>query len=144
MAAEGLVGTFISADGLQGSVVEVNCETDFVARNEEFQQFTADLAELVVSQGIDNVDALLGAELGGSPVEEVRKSKIASIGENINVRRAMRMHVESGIVGTYIHNQGAIGVLVSLRSPAALDPSGAASALARDIAMHVAAVNLTS
>lgn len=141
VAAEGLVGTFISADGLQGSVVEVNCETDFVARNEEFQQFTADLAELVVSQGIDNVDALLGAELGGSPVEEVRKSKIASIGENINVRRAMRMHVESGIVGTYIHNQGAIGVLVSLRSPAALDPSGAASALARDIAMHVAAVN---
>lgn len=141
VAAEGLVGTFISADGLQGGVVEVNCETDFVARNEEFQQFTADLAELVVTGGIDDVDALLAAELGGTPVEEVRKSKIASIGENINIRRAARTHVEAGMVGSYIHNQGAIGVLVTLRSPSTLDASGPAASLARDVAMHVAAVN---
>lgn len=142
VAAEGLVGVFVSTDARQAGLVEVNCETDFVARNEEFQGFTAQLAEQVVNGKLDNAEALLASTIDGTTVEELRKSKIASIGENINVRRTARMDLtEPGAVASYIHGGGAIGVLCSVNANGDVAADGPVAALARDIAMHVAATN---
>jgi elongation factor Ts len=142
VAAEGLVGSFVSEDGRHAGLVEVNCETDFVARNDEFQSFTAQLAEQVVTLALDSAEALLESELNGTSVEELRKTRIASIGENINVRRTARISLDGdGVVASYLHNGGVIGVLCSVHADASVDADGPVGTLARDIAMHVAATN---
>jgi elongation factor Ts len=142
VAAEGLVGSFVSEDGRHAGLVEVNCETDFVARNDEFQGFTAQLAEQVVTLGLDSAEALLESELNGTSIEELRKTRIASIGENINVRRTARISLDGdGVVASYLHNGGVIGVLCSVHADASVDADGPVGTLARDIAMHVAATN---
>lgn len=141
-AAEGLVG--VSADGASGAVVEVNSETDFVARNEKFQQMVAAIAGLAV--GVDgDVEKLKAAEFpgAGKNVAEHLTDIVATIGENMAVRRTERLAVDNGVVASYVHNQaapgmGKIGVLVALESTGDTDKL---SALGKQIAMHIAATN---
>lgn len=140
VAAEGLVGV---ATGPQvGAMVEVNAETDFVARNEQFQGFVAEVAGLVLSVG-DDLERLKAAPYPGTrhSVAEELTRLIATIGENMNIRRAKRLEVEKGVVATYTHNAvrpglGKIGVLVALEGNSEIE---ALETLGRQIGMHVAA-----
>lgn len=142
VAAEGLVA--VATDGTTGVVVEVNSETDFVARNEEFQQFSADVAHLALSQG-GNHEALLAAEFPGAGKSAAGKltDMIGTIGENLNIRRSASLSVGAGVVASYVHaaaapGLGRIGVLVALEStaePAKLEQLG------KQLAMHIAATN---
>ena len=140
-AAEGLVGVAVA--GTKGAVVEVNSETDFVAKNEQFQEFVRNVAGLALATGGD-VDALKGAAYpGGSTVEEKLTENIATIGENQSLRRAALLSVGEGAVVSYVHNaaapnMGKIGVLVALESAA---PTEVLTALGKQIAMHIAAAN---
>jgi len=142
VAAEGLVG--ISAKGTKGVVVEINAETDFVARNEQFQGFVATAAQVALETG-DDIEALKKAAYpgAGKSVEEQLTSLIATIGENMNVRRAKLLSVNSGIVASYVHSAaapglGKIGVLVALESTG---DTARLAELGKQIAMHVAAAN---
>ncbi len=138
-AAEGLVGMVV--DGQTGALIEVNAETDFVARNETFQGFVADVAKIAVEHG-DDVEKLKAADYGnGSSVEETQVNLVATIGENLGLRRCARLSVSNGAVAGYIHNQiadgmGKIGVLVALESDG--DVAKLAE-IGRQLAMHVAA-----
>jgi elongation factor Ts len=135
VAAEGLVG--VAVDGGVGVAVEVNSETDFVAKNGDFQKMVSSIAK--VALGAADVDALKAADLGGKSVETVVNEAIAVIGENMSVRRLVR--VEGDVVVTYVHNaaatdMGKIGVLVALK--------GADNGIGKQIAMHIAATNPAS
>jgi elongation factor Ts len=130
VAAEGIVAVYIAQDGKIGAIVEVNSETDFVAKNEEFRAFSNALAELVAKRNPSDVAALSQLPLEGSTVEERRKSLVGKIGENVSVRR-FRRHESKGRLASYIHGGSKIGVLV--------DVAGGDETLARDIAMHIAA-----
>ena len=130
IAAEGVVAVHISADGKLGAIVEVNCETDFVAKNGDFLAFAGALAELVASGNPPDVAALSGLSLRGATVEETRKALIGKIGENMTIRRFRRM-AANGRLASYIHGGAKIGVLI--------DVAGGDDALAKDLAMHVAA-----
>jgi len=140
-AAEGLVG--VAVEGNRGAVVEVNSETDFVAKNEVFQDFVRNVASLALQHGTD-VEALGAAQYpGGGTVQEKLTDNIAKIGENQSLRRAAVVEVNEGVVVPYVHNQvgpglGKIGVLVALESAA---PTDTLTALGKQIAMHVAAAN---
>lgn len=141
VAAEGLIAGAISDDEANGVLVEVNSETDFVARNDEFIQFVDTLAKHALEQNIDDAEALLASELDGETVEDKRKALIATIGENIAIRRVERMTREgNGLIGEYVHN-GNIGVLVNLDADSDVAGNEAVQQLARDIAMHAAAMN---
>jgi elongation factor Ts len=141
VAADGLVATFVSNDLRTGAIVEVNCETDFVARNEDFVGFANQLAAHAANNGVGDLDALLASSIDGTTVEDIRKAKVASIGENITVRRVARFEAgDHGFVGTYIHGGGTRGVLALFSSDKAIAPDTAA-ALAKDVCMHVAASN---
>lgn len=136
-AAEGLVA--IQIDGTQGVVVEVNSETDFVARNEEFQGFVKQVSDK--AQGAADLDALLVADLNGKPVADTLTDLVAKIGENMTIRRMVKLSVDNGVVAGYVHNavvpnMGKIGVLVALESGA---DKAALEALGKQLAMHVAA-----
>lgn len=142
VAAEGLIG--VVADGTRGAVVEVNSETDFVARNEQFQGMVSEIAKLALDAGGD-VDALKAATYPGSSksVEDYVTEAVGTIGENMNVRRAGFISVDDGVVSAYVHNQvvpglGKIGVLVGLESTGDKDKL---AELGKQIAMHVAATN---
>jgi elongation factor Ts len=130
VAAEGVVAVNISADGKVGAIVEVNCETDFVAKNADFLAFANALAELVVTQDPVDVAALSTAPLEGAAVEEKRKALVGKIGENVALRRFVRIEAK-GKLASYVHGGAKIGVLV--------DVTGGDEVLARDIAMHIAA-----
>ncbi|WP_079433510.1 translation elongation factor Ts [Zoogloea sp. LCSB751] len=130
VTAEGIVGVSISADAKLGAIVEVNCETDFVAKNDDFLGFAKSVADLVASKSPADVDALSALDLGGQSVEEVRKALIGKIGENITIRRFSRIEAK-GAVANYIHGGSKIGVLIDL--------VGGDEALAKDLAMHIAA-----
>ena len=140
-AAEGLVGVVV--EGSRGAVVEVNSETDFVAKNEIFQDFVRNVAKLVLEQGTD-VETLGAAQYPeGGTVQEKLTDNIAKIGENQSLRRAAIVEVNEGAVVSYVHNQvapglGKIGVLVALESAA---PAETLNALGKQIAMHVAAAH---
>ncbi len=142
VAAEGLVA--VAVHGVDGVVVEVNSETDFVARNEEFQALVRTIAAVAAEKGLTDVEAIKGAHYpGGGTVGDAIANAIATIGENMTLRRAAKVHVEQGVIGQYAHNAvadglGKIGVIV------ALELTGDAVALApvaRLIALHVAAAN---
>ena len=142
VAAEGAVAAFVSADGKTGALVEVNCETDFVARNQEFQALVRTIAELALEVGGD-LERLRSARVPGTgrTVTEEITQAIGRIGENINLRRSAAVGVGQGVVGTYVHGAlapglGTIGVLVGLQSSG--DPERLL-ALGRQLAMHVAA-----
>ena len=132
VAAEGLVCAHVSDDKKVGAIVEVNAETDFVAKNEEFKSFVADIAEIVVTANPADVAALLETEYKGTgkKVEEVLTDKIATIGENMTIRRFARFESE-GLVESYIHGDGKIAVLVDFKK--------GDSTLAKDICMQIAA-----
>ncbi|MEO6225591.1 MAG: translation elongation factor Ts [Sphingomicrobium sp.] len=140
-AAEGLVG--VTVEGSRGAVVEVNSETDFVAKNELFQDFVKNVATLALANGTD-VEALAAADYPeGGTVQDKLNDNIAKIGENQSLRRAAVIAVGEGIVVPYVHNQvvpglGKIGVLVGLESSA---PADTLQALGKQIAMHVAAAH---
>ena len=139
IAAEGLVG--ITASGSSGSVVEVNSETDFVAKNDAFQTFVKGVADVVLAQGPADVEALKGLDFPGTGrnVGDELTHQIATIGENMNIRRFARLESHTGLVATYIHGAGKIGVLVQLDTDKADDPKVAETA--KLIAMHVAAAS---
>ena len=130
IAAEGVVAAHVAADGKSGALVEVNCETDFVARNGEFLAFAGAIAELAASRNPATVEALRESPLRGSTVEEARKALVGKIGENLAIRRFVRMTAQ-GRLAVYIHGGAKIGVMA--------DVVGGDDALARDIAMHIAA-----
>jgi elongation factor Ts len=137
-AAEGLVGAAVS--GNAGALVEVNAETDFVARNEEFKAFVKAASNIALKEGGD-LSRLLAAQHGSSTVQQTLTELVAKIGENMEVRRCVAISVNPGVVATYVHNAtspelGKIGVLVALKSSA---DKAKLTALARQIAMHVAA-----
>jgi len=140
-ASEGLVGAIV--EGNRGALVEVNSETDFVAKNEIFQDFVSNVAKLVLEHGTD-VEALGAAQYpGGGTVQEKLTDNIAKIGENQSLRRAAIVEVGEGAVVSYVHNQvapglGKIGVLVGLESSA---PAETLNELGRQIAQHVAAAH---
>ena len=140
IAAEGLIG--IQVTGVKAAVVEVNSETDFVARNEQFQGLVKMIAQVAVDVGAD-VEAIKAAKVGGATVAEAINSAIATIGENMNLRRAAVLSVSQGAIGSYVHSAvseglGKIGVLVALESNG---NAGELAALGRMIAMHIAASN---
>ena len=133
IAAEGLVETYISEDGKVGAIVEVNSETDFVAKNEEFQKFVEDVVKQVALNNPKDVDDLLSQESiseSGKTVNDVLTSKIATIGENLSVRRFERYETD-GMLSSYIHGNGKIGVLVDMKAEDA--------ELGKDICMQIAA-----
>jgi elongation factor Ts len=140
-AAEGLVG--VAVEGTKGAVVEVNSETDFVAKNEQFQAFVADVAKLALDAG-GNVEALKGAAYpSGGTVEEALTNNIATIGENQSLRRTAVLEVPQGAVVSYVHNavipgMGKIGVLVALESAASAE---VLNELGKKLAQHIAAAN---
>jgi elongation factor Ts len=140
-ASEGLIGVIV--EGKRGAVVEVNSETDFVAKNELFQDFVRNVAKLALENGTD-VEALGAAHYpGGGTVAEALTENIAKIGENQSLRRAAVLEVGEGAIVPYVHNQvapglGKIGVLVALESAA---PADTLTALGKQIAMHVAAAH---
>ncbi|HET9024686.1 MAG TPA: translation elongation factor Ts [Burkholderiaceae bacterium] len=130
IAAEGVVAIDIDAAGKTGAIVEVNSETDFVAKNDDFIRFAKDLAALVVAKNPADVATLSALPLGGGTVESTRTALIGKIGENINVRRFARLQAK-GALANYVHGGSKIGVL--------LDVTGGPAELGRDIAMHIAA-----
>lgn len=142
VAAEGLIGVTLDEAATTGVVVEVNSETDFVARNDQFQGLVRTIAQVALENGAD-VAAIAAAPLAGGTVADAVASAIATIGENITLRRAARLTVQEGRIGSYVHNQvaeglGRIGVIVALESKA--DRESLAQ-LGRMLAMHIAAAS---
>lgn len=132
VAAEGRIVLASSADGHRAAIVEVNSETDFVAKDDNFVSFAEAVASRVLEDDPADVGALMGLPMaeGGSTVEEARKDLVAKIGENIQIRRFDRIATEDGVIGQYLHGNR-IGVLVEVH--------GGDAALAKDLAMHIAA-----
>jgi elongation factor Ts len=131
VAAEGKIALAVSDDGREAVMVEVNCETDFVAKDDSFMAFAQAVARNALAASPADVDALMQTTIDGATVEEARQALVSKIGENIQVRRFVRSSSD-GSLGAYVHG-GRIGVLVDL--------SGGDEELARDLAMHVAAMN---
>lgn len=129
VAAEGTVDIYIADDGKLGAMVEVNCETDFVAKNDDFLALTRNLAELAAKNNPADVSALTSLKIGDATAEEVRAQLVGKIGENMTVRRFVRVEAQGKLV-SYVHS-GKIGVLVDL--------VGGDDALGKDLAMHIAA-----
>ena len=133
IAAEGLVDAYVSKDGKIGAVVEVNAETDFVAKNDEFKKFVKDVAKQIAETNPANVEELLNSKSiveTDKTVNEVLTNKIATIGENMSIRRFAR-YESQGLVSKYIHGEGKIGVLVEIEN--------GNEELAKDICMQIAA-----
>jgi len=141
VAAEGLIGQMVAPK--KGAMVEINSETDFVARNDHFQGLVKMIADVALNAGGEDIEAIKAAKAGSMTVADAVSSAIATIGENITLRRAAFLSVGQGVVASYMHNQvsdglGKIGVLVALES------SGDTSELAgigRQVAMHIASAN---
>jgi elongation factor Ts len=139
VAAEGVVKTYIAADKKSGAVLEFNCETDFVALNEEFVDFADKLAKIVTETSVATVEELLNQKFEGeATISESLKALIAKLGENMTVRRFTKFSVEKGIVKSYIHGGGRIGVLVEV---ACEKDSEVLDEVAKEVCMQIAAAN---
>ena len=133
IASEGLVAAYVTADKKIGAVIEVNAETDFVAKNEEFKNFVADVVKQVAEKNPANVEELLAQKSMSEPdktVQEVLTNKIATIGENMSIRRFERFETD-GMIESYSHGEGKIGVLLEI--------NGGDETLAKDVCMQIAA-----
>jgi len=132
VTAEGVIGSFLAADGKTGAVAEVNCETDFVAKNDDFMAFARNVAETVAKNNPGDIDALLALPIanGSGTVEETRMALVMKLGENLSVRRIERYSTTTGKLATYLHGNK-IGVMVNY--------TGGDEALGKDLAMHIAA-----
>lgn len=131
VAAEGKIALAVSADGKQVAMVEVNCETDFVAKDVSFNAFAEAVAANILQHAPADIEALLRTRMGGATIEDARQALVVKIGENIQLRRFVHRSTQ-GELGSYVHG-GKIGVLVEL--------TGGNEELAKDLAMHVAALN---
>jgi len=130
VAAEGIIATARSHDGKKAAIIDLNCETDFVARNEDFKNFADAVAQTALASGAQDLETLGNAKMStGTTVDEARRELITKLGENIQIRRFELLSTD-GVIGAYIHG-GRIGVLTALDT--------ADDALAKDIAMHIAA-----
>ena len=140
IAAEGIVATTAAADEKKAVIVEVNAETDFVAKNAEFQNFVKICADTVMQENPADLDALLACKAAGTDmtVEALVQDKVLTIGENIKIRRFVRYE---GVVATYIHGGGRIGVLVKFETTPEIAAKEEFKAYAKDICMQVAAAN---
>jgi len=139
VAAEGTVKTYISDDKKNGAVLEFNCETDFVAINEEFVGFADKLAKIVVETSVTTVEELINQKIEGeTTVSESLKALIAKLGENMSVRRFTKFSIENGVVKSYIHGGGRIGVLVEV---ACDKDSEVLDEVAKEVCMQIAAAN---
>ena len=139
VAAEGIVKTYISEDKKAGAVLEFNCETDFVAANDEFIAFADRLAQMVVEKNPANVEALSNEMFDeNTTVADALKALIAKLGENMTIRRFTRFSIENGIVKSYIHGGGRIGVLVELGCDTNSD---VLDEVAKEVCMQIAAAN---
>ena len=130
ITAEGIVAISIAADGKHGSIIEINCETDFVAKNDEFLSLTRGCAELVVARNPADVAALSALPMGEGSVESTRTALVGKIGENMSLRRFVRIEAK-GKLASYIHGGAKVGVL--------LDLVGGDEQLGKDLSMHIAA-----
>ena len=134
VAAEGMVEAYISEDEKVGAIVEVNSETDFVAKNEEFRTFVMDVAKQIVKNNPESVEALLAEPAmfeEGKTVNEALIGKIATIGENISIRRFARFETTDGLIEKYIHGDGKIAVLINMKK--------GSKEVAKDVCMQIAA-----
>lgn len=141
VASEGLVKTFVSEDKKEAAIVEVNCETDFVSVNEAFVEFVDNVAKQAASTTAADIDAFVAEKYIADPaitIQEALTNMIAKLGENMNVRRFKRFTVENGVIESYIHGGGRIGVLVKVECGKADD---VLAVIAKDVAMQVAATN---
>ncbi|KYH35806.1 elongation factor Ts [Clostridium tepidiprofundi DSM 19306] len=141
IAAEGLVKTYISEDGKKASVVEINCETDFVAANDEFKSFVDNIAKQVAGSSVESVEQLLEEKYIADQsvsVKDAVTALIAKLGENMTVRRFERLTVENGAINGYVHGGGKIGVLVKLSCDS---DNEEIKNVAKEVAMQVAAAN---
>ena len=130
ITAEGLIAVSITADGKQGAIIEVNCETDFVAKNDEFQALTKNCVDLVVGKNPADVAALSALPMGEGTVETTRAALVGKIGENMSIRRFARFEAQ-GKLTSYVHGGSKIGVVI--------DVVGGDEQLGKDLAMHIAA-----
>jgi elongation factor Ts len=130
IAAEGVIGAFLSADGTTGAMVELNCETDFVARNADFVAFARKLAQVVAEKNPADAASLASSALDGGTVENARQALVQKIGENVSIRRFVRISTP-GKLAQYLHGGGRIGVTVAYE--------GGDEQTGKDVAMHVAA-----
>ncbi|HZS47435.1 MAG TPA: translation elongation factor Ts [Blastocatellia bacterium] len=140
-AAEGLVAALITNNGSTGVLTEVNCETDFVARGEEFQSLVNTIAQAIAANNPDSVEAALALKAGDKTIGDLITEKVAKIGENITLRRFTRYEKQgSGVIGSYIHMGGKIGVLVEVGvQDEKVASSPAFAELVKDLAMHITA-----
>ena len=135
VAAEGVVATYIASDGKLGAILEINCETDFVAKNTDFLAFTGALVNLIADKNPADVAALSALDLYGTSVEETRKTLVGKLGENVSLRRFVRIAAK-GKLASYIHGGAKIGVMI--------DVVGGDEGLGKDLAMHIAATKPVS
>ena len=141
-AAEGLVSTWVSEDQKEAVIVEINCETDFVSRNEKFQALVDQMTETIAVSKASSLEELQDVQVVGTSksVSDYIKEQVSTIGEKITVRRFVRYNVSEGLIGDYIHGGGQIGVLIQVNAPETADQE-ALGEYARDVAMHIAAMN---
>lgn len=139
VAAEGLVAIGYSEDGKHGAIIEVNSETDFVAKNEEFVNMVESFVQVVLANDFANVEELLAAPMGDGTVKDELAAKIAKIGENMTIRRFAKFSAEGTVSAGYIHGAGKIGVLVEFVTDAT--DVDTVKAMGRDVAMQVASMN---
>ncbi|MBP1918527.1 translation elongation factor Ts [Youngiibacter multivorans] len=138
IAAEGVVATYVSEDKKSAAMVEFNCETDFVSANEAFTGLASDIAALVAKSEVSSIEDVKSLTLGEATVQDAVTALIAKLGENMSLRRYVKINAQDGVIASYIHMGGKIGVLVETASENATDE---VANVARDVAMHVAALN---
>ena len=138
VAAEGVIATYVSDDLKNASIMELNCETDFVSANEAFIALANDIAKAVAESNVDSLEAVKALPYGDATIQDAITALIAKLGENMNLRRYEKMEAPAGLVSSYIHMGGKIGVLVQVDAENA---SQEVASVAKDVAMHVAALN---
>lgn len=138
VASEGVIATFVSEDKKSGSIIELNCETDFVSANVDFVKLASEIAEVAAKSEAKDIEEVKALPLNGATVQDAVTGLIAKLGENMNLRRFVKFNAPEGLVASYIHMGGKIGVVVQVKSD---NTSDEVSSVARDVAMHIAALN---
>lgn len=138
VASEGVIATFVSEDKKSGSIIELNCETDFVSANVDFVKLASEIAEVAAKSDAKDIEEVKALPLNGATVQDAVTGLIAKLGENMNLRRFVKFNAPEGLVASYIHMGGKIGVVVQVKSDNTTDE---VTSVARDIAMHIAALN---
>ncbi|MFH5835731.1 translation elongation factor Ts [Proteiniclasticum sp. C24MP] len=138
VASEGVIATFVSEDMKNASMIELNCETDFVSSNADFVSLANGIAKIVAENNVESIEDVKALPYEGATVQDAVTNLIAKLGENMNLRRYEKMEAPEGLVSSYIHMGGKIGVLVQVKSE---NVNEEVATVARDVAMHVAALN---